>query len=223
MSSLRLLALLVLLVPGLAHADTASDRQARAHARTAKAYFEAGDFVHATQEYEAAYALDHKPSRLYNLAVCHERAGDLRGALALYRQYLEADPDGEAAAAAAQSIVALDQQLTEQQRREQEEAKRLEAEEQRRVEEAEKARPAPTEPPRPAVLPPLLPPAPEVQPTPRRVPRWLWPTLAATALATGIVLDTAPDSAHNGELDGLDFVPLGCYGLSLTFVGVWLF
>lgn len=41
-------------------------------------------------------------------------------------------------------------------------------------------------------------------------------------LGTGLVLDVAPKSSHNGELDGVDFVPLGLYigGIALIVLGV---
>ena len=241
------LLLLAALAPARAHADAASERKARAHAKTGKAYFDAGDYAHASAEYQAAYDLDHKPSRLYNLAVCHERAGDRTGALAFYRQYLEADPDGEAAGLAAQSIAVIDKELAaeaearakeqEQERQrqaaearaaEEAEAKKSaeEAEAKKSAEEAERARqvaPAPAPAPAPsapAAMPPAREPAP---PAKTRAPAWLWPTLAGAALLTGVILDTAPASTHNGKLDGADFAPLGCYALGVTFVAVWVF
>lgn len=41
--------------------------------------------------------------------------------------------------------------------------------------------------------------------------------VAAALLAGGLVLDLAPDSAHNGGLDFLDLIPLVAYGTSLLF------
>jgi tetratricopeptide (TPR) repeat protein len=230
-----------------AHADAASDRKARAHAKAARAYFDTGDFAHAILEYQAAYDLDHKPSRLYNLAVCHERSGDAEGALAFYRQYLEADPDGEAARPAAESIAAIERDLAaaadaaaEKLRRAA--AQRAADEERTRQEEAAKAPPEaapapgvhgkngptanlPTKvAPAPSVLPPA--PLPTTFPGETTKPRhrtWLWAAAAGVAIATGLVIDSAPASAQNGTLDGTDFVPLGFYALGVTLGAIYVF
>jgi tetratricopeptide (TPR) repeat protein len=231
---------LATLAPRLAHADAASDRKARAHAKTAKAYFDAGDFAHAIVEYQAAYDLDHKPSRLYNLAVCHERSGDAKGALALYRQYLEADPDGEAARPAAESIAALDRELAASDAAaaaEAEAAKQRAAEEERtRQEEEAKLHPRPPAEPKDIVPAPTTP-APQIVPeiTTWRAPppntrdvkqsnrTWLLAAAAGAAIVTGAIIDNAPSSASNGELDGTDFIPLGFYALGATLAFAFVF
>ena len=45
-----------------------------------------------------------------------------------------------------------------------------------------------------------------------------WLGLAGAAIAGGVVLDNVPESASNGELDGLDFVPAGLYTLGGIFL-----
>ncbi len=104
-------AVLLLLVVSSAPAYAQGARQARAHARQAKAYFDAGNFTRAAQEYQAAHDLDKRPSRLYNIAVCHERNGDRAQALNMYRRYLQLDPDGAGAQAAAESVAVLEREL----------------------------------------------------------------------------------------------------------------
>jgi tetratricopeptide (TPR) repeat protein len=235
---------LATLAPRGAHADATSDRKAKAHAKTAKAYFDTGDFAHAIVEYQAAYDLDHKPSRLYNLAVCHERSGDAAGALALYRQYLEADPGGEAAKPAAESIAAIDRDLaTAAAAREQEAAKQRAADEERAQkeqaardqaarDEEERRRTqalpknAPIAAPAPAPAPLVTTPASEAAPaagTTKRRHNWLWAAAAGAAIVTGVIIDQVPASASNGKLDGTDFVPLGFYALGATFAVAFVF
>ncbi len=46
---------------------------------------------------------------------------------------------------------------------------------------------------------------------------WMWLAASGAALAGGLALDTVPSSANNQQLDATDFVPLGFYGVSLTF------
>jgi tetratricopeptide (TPR) repeat protein len=52
---------------------------------------------------------------------------------------------------------------------------------------------------------------------------WRWLAAGAALAAAGVITDVGPSSAHNGKLDGTDFIPLACYGLAggAVFVGVW--
>src|SRR6266545_3828396 len=95
--------------PPAARADDA--KKGRAHAKAAKAYFEAGDYSRAAQESQVAYDLDHLPSRLYNQAVCHENTGDRRRALELYQRYLQIEPNGQAAQVSAEAVASIERQL----------------------------------------------------------------------------------------------------------------
>jgi hypothetical protein len=49
-------------------------------------------------------------------------------------------------------------------------------------------------------------------------PSWGWIAAGAGLVAVGLIADLTPDSADNGELDPLDFVPLGLYGLGSFFI-----
>src|SRR5919198_1047649 len=93
---------------GPAIAQAGDGKEAHAHARRAKTYFDAGDYGRAAEEYQAAYDLDRKPSRIYNLAVCHDRAGDRERAMLLYRRYLELAPNGVAASVAAEAAKSIE-------------------------------------------------------------------------------------------------------------------
>jgi tetratricopeptide (TPR) repeat protein len=108
---MRLLAALLLLVSAPAETHAQDDKRARAHARLAKAHFDSGDFARAAEEYQAAYDVDHRPSRLYNIAVCQERSGERAKAILMYKRYLEADPDGSGAQVAAEAIAGLEREL----------------------------------------------------------------------------------------------------------------
>ena len=45
-----------------------------------------------------------------------------------------------------------------------------------------------------------------------------WLGLAGAAILGGVVLDNVPESASNGELDGMDFVPAGLYTVGGIFL-----
>ena len=61
---------------------------------------------------------------------------------------------------------------------------------------------------------------------PPRAPTRAGPLVALlggfAAVVTAVVLDVVPTTAHNGELDGMDFVPLGFYlgGVTMFVIGV---
>lgn len=100
-----------LLVAWPGDAQAQDSKKARAHTRQAKAHFDAGDYARAAEQYQAAYDLDKRPTRLYNIAVCLERGGDRVKAIEMYKRYLEADPDGTGAQVAAEAVAALEREL----------------------------------------------------------------------------------------------------------------
>jgi tetratricopeptide (TPR) repeat protein len=108
-AALAVLVAALLIAPAAAQAQ--GSKKARAHALQAKAYFDAGDYARAAEQYQAAYDLDKRPTRLYNIAVCHEKGGDRAKALDMYRRYLEADPDGAGAQVAAEAVAAIEREL----------------------------------------------------------------------------------------------------------------
>ncbi len=96
MRSVRAVAaiLVVLLWAGPAGA---APRDADAHAARGKQLFAAQQWDDAIAEYQAAYDLDGKPSRLFNMAQAHRLKGDRARALELYRRYVALEPNGRGA------------------------------------------------------------------------------------------------------------------------------
>jgi hypothetical protein len=150
----RLFCLLISIatLAGVAYAQPA----ARTKTTTAKAYTEAGlaaqnagDYDRAIEFYRSAYELVPHPVLLFNMGQAHRLAGRNDEALALYRRYLEADPNGSEARTAQDLINEIEARRREEARKA-EEGRRLEdarkadearakAEEARRLEEARKA------------------------------------------------------------------------------------
>ena len=66
---------------------------AKALAAEAAALAREGRFDEAAAVYEDAYALDHAPVLLFNLAYVHEKRGDKQAALETYQRYLSVETD----------------------------------------------------------------------------------------------------------------------------------
>lgn len=64
------------------------EEQARQHDERASELFENGDYAGALAEMEEAQDLLPATSRVYNIAVCHERLGHIDEALALFREFI---------------------------------------------------------------------------------------------------------------------------------------
>ncbi len=86
------------LCSGLAVAQSAhgTDEQARTHFESGRLYFERGEYESALREFEAAYALSHRPGLLYNIMLTNERLGRYDEATARLEQYLRDDSSIEA-------------------------------------------------------------------------------------------------------------------------------
>ena len=61
--------------------------------RDAKAALEAGRFTEAAAGFEQAFAITDNPALLFNMALCHRKAGNGPRAVELYREYLRRVPD----------------------------------------------------------------------------------------------------------------------------------
>jgi tetratricopeptide (TPR) repeat protein len=68
--------------------------QARARFEQGEAYFKAGTYDKAIEEYRAAYALAPRPALLFNIGLCYEQLDDDANAIDHYDRYLAADPAG---------------------------------------------------------------------------------------------------------------------------------
>ena len=55
--------------------------------------FESDDWTTAVEKFEATHRLSPRPAVLFNIAVCHERLGDIQSAIGAYQRYLGEDPD----------------------------------------------------------------------------------------------------------------------------------
>ncbi len=179
---------------------------AEGHVATANQHREAKEWAKAREELTAAFTEHPDPDYLYQLAEVYRLEEDLPKAVVEYERYRELAPTGPHGADALEKIGALNQQL------------------------------APTPPPEttgppPPVAPTAQPVAPPPQP-PAPPPDaaeeedgigWWWVGIGAAIIAGGIVADHAPSEAKNGELDGLDFLPLGLYGVGGTFMAIGVF
>lgn len=68
--------------------------QARKHFDQGEAYFKAGTWDKAIDEYNAAYALVPRPGLLFNIGLCYEHLEQPSRAVDYYDRYLKAAPDG---------------------------------------------------------------------------------------------------------------------------------
>lgn len=173
-----LLALATLFAAAPARADDGDTRAAKKHFQKGQKLFDLGRFDDALVEYEAAYEARPLPAFLYNIAQCHRNLGNFKQAIFGYRNYLRQVPD----AANREAVLALIDDLEEQQRE-------LEARAER-----ERAEREPPPPPPPARKRPLY----------RRA--WFWGGVAAVAaVAVGTVLLVGADGAPATDLGNVDF------------------
>jgi len=114
---MKRLVVILVLAAAAAHADTKIDR-ARAHFKAAEAHFDAGRWDQAAGEYQAAYALAPRPLLLFNVGSAYRRKSetthapdDLRAAIAYYKKYLDAEPNGKAAGDAREFLAGLEKEL----------------------------------------------------------------------------------------------------------------
>jgi len=92
-----------------AAAQPGQGTRARAAARfkQGQEFFKARDYDHAIAEYEAAYQLSSEPALIFNIALCHDRAGRAEPALAAFQRYLELAPRGDLADEAREDVARL--------------------------------------------------------------------------------------------------------------------
>ena len=160
--------------------DTADD-MARRHFESGVAYLEESDYENALRAFQKAYDLSKRPEILLNVAVVQERRGDVSGALAALRQYLDAAPKS----ADVETIKLRIQNL-----------------EKRQAAEAPKTTAAAPPPPAAAAPPPAAPPPPAPAPVataPSRTPMFIAFGVGAVgaggAVVTGILANSEYQSA----------------------------
>jgi tetratricopeptide (TPR) repeat protein len=69
-------------------AESPTHELAKKHYATGKSYYEIANYKEALDEFEKAYKLQPLPALLYNIGRCHESLGNLKAAVASYRDYL---------------------------------------------------------------------------------------------------------------------------------------
>ena len=73
--------------------------------------FEARQYAEAARLFDQSYRLDPVPSALFNKARCLEESKDTEAAVAAFRAYLDADPDGPGSAEAQTRLLSLERAL----------------------------------------------------------------------------------------------------------------
>jgi tetratricopeptide (TPR) repeat protein len=79
---------------GAVHGQTDEQTRARQYTVEGNADYEAGRYATAEQAFRRAFELSGRPGFLWNMAQCARLAGAQARALSLYRQYVEAAPNG---------------------------------------------------------------------------------------------------------------------------------
>jgi tetratricopeptide (TPR) repeat protein len=105
------IALLVILVPmTAARAEPVGSArgEAQMHVDRGLALYEAKEYAAAAAELETAYALGQQRDVLYALAQARRLAGDCRGAVPLYRKFLDANPPAREADLARKNVSRCD-------------------------------------------------------------------------------------------------------------------
>lgn len=85
-------ALICLLLATSARAED-DEHLARIHAQAANDYYNKADYEKALKEFQETYRLSKRPQFLYNIAVCHERLGNLELAVDNLERYLRELPE----------------------------------------------------------------------------------------------------------------------------------
>jgi len=203
--------------------SAASRKKARQHYQKAKAFQEAGRYSEAIAEYEEAHAQVPDPAFVYNVARCLHLAGERDEAIAKYEEYLAERPEGEIADEA-KSFAA---ELRAEQTAEKEAADQRAAEEAADKERARDLAPGRAvgdgdagESDRTIDLSRA-----EDRPVRRRstASRVAWIAGGAALIGAGVLVDTLPDSGHNGTLEATDLVPVGLYLTGLAAVALGIF
>lgn len=107
-------ALVILVMAPFARAQAdEGDKKAAAQVRfkQGRAFYEAGAYEEAIEQYRAGFEETQWPGFLFNIGLAYERSGDKRAALTAYKRYLELDPTGEASNEAAEYIARLQNEI----------------------------------------------------------------------------------------------------------------
>ncbi len=204
--------------------SAASRKKARDHYQKAKAFQEAGRYAEAITEYEVAHEAVPDPAFIYNVARCLHLAGEREQAIETYEAYLAERPKGEIAEEARSFAAELRAELAAEKQAAEEKAARDAADRQRAarlaVDTAVTGRDDGSDSVRRIDLERA-----EERPARRRstASRVAWVAGGAALIGGGVLLDTVPDSGHNGTLEATDLVPVGLYLAGLAAVALGIF
>jgi len=171
---------------------------AESHAGLARTHAANHEYDKAIEALRAAYEADPNPAYVFQLAEVYRAQGDRARAITEYDLYQRLAPEGESIADAVRRAAQLRREIEEQ------------------------PKPLPPTPPPPVAPPPAKPPADAVEEEDEGV-NWWWIGAGAAAMAAGLIIDLAPDTARDGELSGTDFIPLPFYAAGITFVAIGVF
>jgi tetratricopeptide (TPR) repeat protein len=164
-----------------------SDELARRHFDSGAAYLQESDYENALKAFEKAYELSKRPPILLNVATVEERRGNLDGAIAALKKYLELEPQGEHVETTKLRLQNLEKRASEQAPSP--------------LPPAAVAAPPPPPPPPPPPAPPAPTPAPEnnegrsIDRTPAYIAFGIGGAAALGAVVTGIMANSEYQSA----------------------------
>lgn len=192
--------------------------KAREHFKQAEMYMKAEVYDLAVKEYRKGYKLaPESHGFLFNIALAYQKMGRKDKALAAFEKYLERDPDGKKSAEARARAVALRRAIEADEKAAEKDRERR----QERDEEAED--PGPDERVADRTTDLLTEDglrddegADGIEPESGR--SWRMIALGAAIIAAGVAADLSPDSSSNDQLDALDFLPVGLYGVGALLV-----
>lgn len=114
----RTVALLILTMVALAappaRGEESRTQRAQQHVNAGQEAFNERDYETAISEWEAARALFEEPTITYNIALAHERLGNLPEAIEQYNRFLREDPEARAAEEVREHIEELHRQRVEE-------------------------------------------------------------------------------------------------------------
>jgi tetratricopeptide (TPR) repeat protein len=211
--------------PAAAQGKTSSTsrKKARQHYQQAKAFQEAGRYSEAIAEYEKAHDAVPDPAFLYNVARCLHLAGERERAIDKYQEYLDEKPTGEIADEARSFADELRSELAAEKEAAEEKAAREAAGRQRARQLApERAIDREREASSGSSVDLARQ---DERPRSRRstAARVGWIAGGAALIGGGVLLDTLPDSGHNGTFEATDLVPVGLYLVGVAAVAIGIF
>jgi len=182
-------------------------KEIAAHVAAGHEHLAAKRYDDALREYRVAYDESNNAEYLFDIAEAERLAGDKKQALADYQRYRNQSSAGLRLGDAVERIATLEREIE------------IEA---RKATEPEPKPPAHEPAPKPVE--PIVTPTPVERPPEKPAPKqdggisWWRVAVGAVLVGGGVAFDMIPDSSSNGELEAIDFLPVGLYGAGALFV-----